>query len=109
MRSPFTLLSRLINGHPKIVAGLLVVVLAASLYGTTLISMETGTSGYLDESPPSARTTPSTPRPSAPTTLILLVETADPTGIEQLRFMDSLEDGPAPAAARHLRRRRSPT
>ena len=37
MRSPFTLLAGLINAYPKVVAGLLLVVLVASLYGTTLI------------------------------------------------------------------------
>ncbi|MEN6340953.1 MAG: hydrophobe/amphiphile efflux-3 (HAE3) family transporter [Methanospirillum sp.] len=92
MKSPFTLLARLINGYPKVVAGLLVVVLAASLYGTTLISMETGTAGYLDKSSPFGQNYDKYTSTFGADTIILLIETADPTGIDQLRFMDSLEE-----------------
>jgi predicted RND superfamily exporter protein len=92
MHSPFTLLARLINGHPRVVAGLLVVVLAASLYGTTLISMETGTGGYLDESSAFGQNYAEYTSTFSADTLILLIETSDPTGIDQLRFMDSLEE-----------------
>jgi uncharacterized protein len=92
MQSPFTPLARLINGYPKIVAGLLLVVLAVSLYGTTLISMETGTAGYLDESSPFGQNYAKYTSTFSSDTIILLVETADPTGIDQLRFMDSLEE-----------------
>ena len=93
MRSPFTLFARVINGYPKVVAGLLLVVLVASLYGTTLISMETGTAGYLDESSPFGQNYAKYTSTFSSDSVILLVETADPLGIEQLRFMDSLETG----------------
>ncbi len=92
MQSPFTLLARLINGYPKIVAGLLVIVLAISLYGTTLISMETGTAGYLDESSPFGQNYAEYTSTFSADTIILLVETSDPTGVDQIRFMDSLEE-----------------
>ncbi len=92
MQSPFTLLARLINGYPKIVAGLLVIVLAASLYGTTLISMETGTAGYLDESSPFGQNYAEYTSTFGADTIILLIDTSDPTGVDQLRFMDSLEE-----------------
>jgi hydrophobe/amphiphile efflux-3 (HAE3) family protein len=91
MQSPFTLLARLINGHPKVVAGLFLVVLLASLYGTTLISMETGTAGYLDESSAFGQNYAKYTSTFNSDSAILLVETDDPLGIEQLRFMDSLE------------------
>jgi hydrophobe/amphiphile efflux-3 (HAE3) family protein len=92
MQSPFTLLARLVNGYPKVMAGLLLVVLAASLYGTTLISMETGTSGYLDESSAFGQDYAGYTSTFSADTIILLIETADPTGVDQLRFMDSLEE-----------------
>lgn len=91
MRSPFTLLAGLINGRPWLVAALVVTVLAASLYGTTLIEMETGTAGYLDASTPFGQAYSKYTDTFSADTIILLIETDDPTGIEQLRFMDSLE------------------
>jgi len=93
MRSPFTLLAGLVNAHPKVVAGLLLVVLAASLVGTSLIEMETGTAGYLDESSPFGQSYAQYTDTFSSETIILVIETDDPTGVEQLRFMDSLEEG----------------
>ncbi|NLX49947.1 MAG: RND family transporter [Methanospirillum sp.] len=92
MRSPFTLLAGLINGYPKVVAGLLLVVLVASLYGTTLITMETGTDGYLDGSTPFGQSYNTyTTTFGSSDAVIILVESDDSTGVEQLQFLDSLE------------------
>ncbi len=91
MRSPFTLLAGLINAYPKIVAGLILVVLVASLYGTTLISMETGTAGYLDSSTSFGRSYNEYTSTFSSDAVILLVESDDSTGVEQLQFLDSLE------------------
>ena len=109
MQSPFTLLARLINGYPKVVAGLLLVVLVVSLYGTTLISMETGTSGYLDESSAFGQNYAEYTSTFSADTLILLIETSDPTGIDQTPVHGFARRGSAPAAARHSRSPRSPT
>ncbi len=91
MQSPFTLLARLINGYPKVVAGLFLVVLAASLFGTTLISMETGTDGYLDRSTTFGANYNEYTSTFSSDAAILLVESDDSTGVEQLQFLDSLE------------------
>jgi uncharacterized protein len=91
MHSPFTLLARLINAYPKVVAGLLLVVLVASFYGTTLISMETGTDGYLDRSTTFGENYHEYTSTFSSDAAILLVESDDSTGVEQLRFLDSLE------------------
>ena len=90
MRSPFTLLARLVNGHPRVVAGLLVVVLLASFYGTTLISMETGTAGYLDKNTPFGQNYDTYTSTFSSDVLILLVETDDSTGVSQLQFLDRI-------------------
>ena len=91
MRSPFTLLAGLINAYPKVVAGLLLVVLVASLYGTTLISMETGTAGYLDSSTAFGQSYNEYTSTFGSDAVILLVESDDSTGVEQLQFLDALE------------------
>ncbi len=90
MRFPFTLLARLVNGHPRVVAGLLVAVLLVSLYGTTLISMETGTAGYLDKNTPFGQNYDTYTSTFSSDVLILLVETDDSTGVPQLQFLDKI-------------------
>ncbi len=92
MRSPFTLLAGLINAYPKVVAGLFLVVLVASLYGTTLISMETGTAGYLDSSTAFGQSYDEYTSTFSSDAVILLVESDDSTGVEQLQFLDALEE-----------------
>ena len=92
MRSPFTLLARLVNGYPKIMTGLLLVVLLASFYGMTMISMETGTDGYLDRSTTFGQNYNEYTSTFSSDAVVLLVESDDSTGVEQIRFLDSLED-----------------
>ena len=90
MRSPFTLLAQLVNGHPRVVAGLLLVVLLASLYGTTLIAMETGTAGYLDKDTPFGQNYETYISTFSSDVIILLVETDDSTGVAELQFLDRI-------------------
>ncbi|HOT94832.1 MAG TPA: hydrophobe/amphiphile efflux-3 (HAE3) family transporter [Methanoregulaceae archaeon] len=90
MRSPFTLLARLVNGHPVIVAGLLLAVVVVSLYGTTQIAMETGSAGYLDKNTPFGQNYDTYTSTFSSDVIILLVETDDSTGVAELQFLDRL-------------------
>jgi hydrophobe/amphiphile efflux-3 (HAE3) family protein len=92
MRSPFTFLARLVNTYPKVITGLLLVVLAVSLYGMTTISMETGTDGYLDKTTTFGQNYNQYTSTFSSDAVILLVETDDSTGIAELQFLDSLEE-----------------
>ena len=92
MQSPFTLLARLINGHPKVVAVLIGIVLAVSLYGMTLTRMDTGTDSYIDPSSPfGVSTRPGTSSTFGTSLVVLLVESGDVYSPDQLQYVDSLE------------------
>jgi hydrophobe/amphiphile efflux-3 (HAE3) family protein len=49
MHSPFETLSFAIRSHPKLIAVIFLVLIAIAVYGTTLITMETGSETYLDK------------------------------------------------------------
>jgi len=49
MQSPFETLSFTIRSHPKLIAVIFLVLIAIAVYGTTLITMETGSETYLDK------------------------------------------------------------
>lgn len=49
MHSLFSKVADLIVDHPRLLTQALLVILVISLFGTTMLSMETGTDTYLDK------------------------------------------------------------
>ena len=52
MKSAFEWLARTINRHPHIVAGVTAAVFVIALFGTTMLTMETGDDTYIDKTTP---------------------------------------------------------
>ncbi|MEN6340951.1 MAG: hydrophobe/amphiphile efflux-3 (HAE3) family transporter [Methanospirillum sp.] len=91
MHSPFILLARLINGHARVVAVLVAIVLAVSLYGMTLTRMDTSTYSYLDPNTPFGVSYDQYSSTFGTSLVVLLVESGDVYSLDQLRYVDSLE------------------
>jgi len=92
MRSPFFPLSSLIQSHPKIVAAGFCVLIAIALFGTTLITMETGTDTYLDKNTERAMLLNIYTDTFQSDSLMILIEADDVLDPDVLAYMDRLEN-----------------
>ncbi len=78
--------------RPKLVAGLIIAVFCLGLYGTTLLTMQTGWETYLDkDTPAGALHAKYVKEYASDSTVILIIETADPSSAEVLGYIDNLE------------------
>lgn len=91
MQSPFTLLAALVNGHPRVVAALIAIVLVVSLYGMTLTRMDTSTYSYLDPTTPFGVSYDQYSSTFGTSLVVLLVESGDVFSLDGLHYVDSLE------------------
>jgi hydrophobe/amphiphile efflux-3 (HAE3) family protein len=91
MRSPFTLLAHQVNDHPRVVAVLIGIVLAVSLYGMTLTRMDSGADSYLDPSTPFGVSYDQYSSTFGSSLVVLLVESGDVYSLDQVQYVESLE------------------
>ena len=78
--------------RPKVVACLLIALFCIGFYGMTLLTMQTGWETYLDKDTPAGATYAKYTREYASdSTVILIIETADPSGAEVLAYIENLE------------------
>ncbi len=88
----FETIANTIIRRPKLVAGLILAVCCLGLYGMTLLTMQTGWETYLDKDTPAGAVYGKYINEYASgSTVILIIETADPSSAEVLEYIDNLE------------------
>ncbi|OPY38466.1 MAG: MMPL family protein [Methanoregula sp. PtaU1.Bin051] len=92
MRSPFEWLSSLIQSHPKVVAAVFILFIALALYGTTLITMETGTETYLDKNTERWMLLDLYTKTFQADSVMILVEADNVLDPDVLAYVEALED-----------------
>jgi uncharacterized protein len=80
-----------INRYPKYIAVLVALIFCISIYGMTTITMETGTSTYLNKDSAKGILNSKYTETFQSDTLILIIETNDPLNPDVLTYMDRLE------------------
>lgn len=92
MKSLFEALASLIVARPKHLAVLFCVLLLASLYGMTLITMATGTDTYVDRDTQRGMLLDKYTKTFQSDSLLLLIESDNVMSPEVLRYIDRLQD-----------------
>ena len=88
----FDKIARTVNRHPKGILGLIGVVFIIAIIGTSMIVMETGNDTYLDKDSVEGVANHQYTNTFAADSLILIIDTSDPTSPDVLKYMDRLED-----------------
>jgi hydrophobe/amphiphile efflux-3 (HAE3) family protein len=92
MHSPFEKLSAVILSRPKLVAVLFLVLLCVALYGTTLITMETGSETYLDKDTQRGMLLDRYTKTFQSDSVLILIETDDVLNPDVLAYIGRLQD-----------------
>ncbi|MFA4877301.1 MAG: hydrophobe/amphiphile efflux-3 (HAE3) family transporter [Methanoregula sp.] len=77
--------------RPKLVAALVIALFCIGLYGTTMLSMETGWQTYVDKDSPAGAIEQKYNEDYKSDTIIFIVEAGDPLSPEVLSYIDNLE------------------
>jgi hypothetical protein len=77
--------------RPKLVAGFVLVLFCIGLYGTTLLTMQTGWETYVDKNTPAGAIEDKYNADYKSDTIILIIEAGDPLAPEVLSYVDNLE------------------
>lgn len=86
----FDWLAKQVTTHPWIIAVVTLLVFLVALYGTTLITMETGNDAYLDKNTPRGALLSHYIDTYGSNSIILIVESDDVTKVDTLQYMDEL-------------------
>ena len=92
MHSPFETLSAIIITRPKLVAAIFCGVIIVALFGTTLITMQTGSETYLDKNTPRAMLLDKYTKTFQSNSVMILVESDDVLNPDVLAYIDRLQD-----------------
>ncbi|MBP2134466.1 hydrophobe/amphiphile efflux-3 (HAE3) family protein [Methanomicrobium sp. W14] len=91
MRSPYEYIAEAINRKPFLIAGLVVAVIIIAMYGASMTSMKTGTDTYLYTDKPVGSLLVHYTDTFGSDSEILLIEGADVTTPDVLKYLDTLE------------------
>ncbi|KQC03374.1 MAG: hydrogenase expression protein HypA [Methanoculleus sp. SDB] len=91
MDRPFAVLARIITGRPYAVAGAIAAIFFVSLWGMTLLSMETGTDTYMDKSTERGMLLDKYTDTFSTDMVMLIIEADDVTNPEVLAYIDRIE------------------
>ena len=92
MLSLFSRVADLIIAKPGALSKIILALMVISLFGMTMVSMQTGTSTYMDANSPTGILTEHYTETFSKETVILLVESDDSTSPELLEYIDSIEE-----------------
>jgi len=87
----FSAIAHTVNRRPKLVVGLIGVVFVIALVGMTMITMQTGNDTYLNKNSPEGIVNTEYTNTFSQDSLILIIETSQPTSPTVLNYMDRLE------------------
>ncbi len=91
MKSPYETLADAISSRPYIVAGVVVAVLIVALFGSTLVSMKTGSDTYMDKTKPAGVLLDKYTNTFSSDAIILIVESDNILDPDVLSYMDRIE------------------
>lgn len=91
LKNPYEWLARAVTTHPRMVAGVAVLIFLIALFGVTLLSMETGSDTYIDENTPRGALLSHYTDTYGSDAIMLIFETNDIKDIETLRYIDRLQ------------------
>jgi predicted RND superfamily exporter protein len=92
LRSPYDLLAGVITSKPFAVAGVVIAVFLVALYGTTLLTMETGTDTYMDKTTEQGMLLNKYTETFKSDAIMLVIETDDVTNPDVLAYIDRLQE-----------------
>ncbi len=92
MVSIFSGIAGLIVNRPGLVSKIMLVLMVASLFGMTMVTMQTGTGTYMDENSPKGILIDHYTETFSTETVILLFESGDSTSPVLLQYIDSIEE-----------------
>ena len=90
MFRPFDWLAYQVTRHPGVVAGVALVVFIVALYGTTLITMQTGNEAYLDKNTPRGALLAHYADTYGSDAIMVIIESDDVTRVDTLWYIDGL-------------------
>ncbi len=93
MRSIFESISLVIVTRPRLVLGVLVLLLVASIIGMTMLKMQTGNDTYLDKTTPKGIIFSHYEDTFSQDTLVVLVESNDPLSPDVIAYLDKITPG----------------
>lgn len=92
MHSIFSCIADQINTRPGTLSKIILVLMVLSLFGMTMVSMQTGTSTYMDADSPEGILIDHYTETFSKETVILLLESDDSTSPELIGYLDSLKE-----------------
>ncbi|NYT06338.1 MAG: RND family transporter [Methanomicrobiales archaeon] len=92
MKTPFDWLARTINRHPYTVAGIAAALFVIALFGTTMLSMETGDDTYIDKDTPRGALLNHYKDTYGSDAIMILFEADDVINPEVLAYIDTLQE-----------------
>ena len=92
MASTFSRIADVIVARPGLLSKIILVLMVISLFGMTMVTMETGTATYMDITSPEGVLNEHYTQTFAKETVILLIESGDSTSPELLQYIDSLKE-----------------
>ncbi|MBP9007219.1 MAG: RND family transporter [Methanospirillum sp.] len=90
MFKPFDWLAYQITRHPGVVAGVALAAFIVALYGTTLITMQTGNEAYLDKNTPRGALLAHYADTYGSDAIMVIIESDDVTKVDTLWYIDNL-------------------
>lgn len=91
LKNPYEWLAGKVTTHPRMVAGVTVLIFLIALFGITLLSMETGSDTYIDEDTPRGALLSHYTDTYGSDAIMLIFETNNIKDIETLRYIDRLQ------------------
>ena len=92
MKSAFEWLARTINRHPHIVAGVTAAVFVIALFGTTMLTMETGDDTYIDKTTTRGALLNHYKDTYGSDAIMIIFEADDVINPEMLAYIDTIEE-----------------
>ncbi len=92
MKSAFEWLARTINRHPHIVAGVTAAVFVIALFGTTMLTMETGDDTYIDKTTSRGALLNHYKDTYGSDAIMIIFEADDVINPEMLAYIDTIEE-----------------
>ncbi|MDD1667434.1 MAG: MMPL family transporter, partial [Methanomicrobiales archaeon] len=91
MKNPYDWLAHRVTAHPWRVAGVTVLIFLVALFGTTLLSMQTGSETYIDQETPRGVLLNHYTDTYGSDAIMIIFETQDIRDVETLRYIERLQ------------------
>ncbi len=87
----FSSIAQFVNRHPKVVMCIIAAIVVVAIFGTTMITMDTGDFTYIDQHSPEGSIDYQYSQTLNTDSIVLIVDTSDPLNPSVLKYIDRLE------------------